>query len=84
MFFKFIYSQQLSQMIPKSEVGVLSSDSNNVVQLIESAYNVSCFIEIFCEYSSFVYNHISSPDFVLFGEYNFLKCVIYDSGCPPK
>nr|ALJ30161.1 CD18 transcript 1 [Paralichthys olivaceus]ALJ30162.1 CD18 transcript 2 [Paralichthys olivaceus] len=31
--------KQLSQMIPKSEVGVLSSDSNNVVQLIESAYN---------------------------------------------
>lgn len=29
-------------MIPKSEVGVLSKDSKNVVQLIESAYNVSC------------------------------------------
>lgn len=28
-------------MIPKSEVGVLSSDSRNVVQLIENAYNVS-------------------------------------------
>ncbi|XP_070770469.1 integrin beta-2 [Enoplosus armatus] len=31
--------KQLSGMIPKSEVGVLSSDSKNVVQLIESAYN---------------------------------------------
>ncbi|XP_071340737.1 integrin beta-2 isoform X2 [Trachinotus anak] len=31
--------KQLSQMIPKSEVGVLSSDSNNVVQLIQNAYN---------------------------------------------
>ncbi|XP_054471925.1 integrin beta-2 [Anoplopoma fimbria] len=31
--------KQLSKMIPKSEVGVLSSDSKNVVQLIESAYN---------------------------------------------
>ncbi|XP_037313457.2 integrin beta-2 [Pungitius pungitius] len=30
---------QLSQRIPKSAVGVLSSDSKNVVQLIESAYN---------------------------------------------
>lgn len=29
-------------MIPKSEVGVLSKDSKNVVQLIKSAYNVSC------------------------------------------
>ncbi|KAM4608389.1 integrin beta-2 [Polymixia lowei] len=31
--------RQLSKMIPKSVVGVLQSDSNNVVQLIESAYN---------------------------------------------
>ncbi|KAK2839370.1 hypothetical protein Q5P01_013110 [Channa striata] len=31
--------KQLSKMIPKSEVGVLSSDSNNVVQLIADAYN---------------------------------------------
>ncbi|KAM7406806.1 hypothetical protein PAMA_002837 [Pampus argenteus] len=31
--------QQLSKMIPKSEVGVLSQDSKNVVDLIESAYN---------------------------------------------
>ncbi|XP_026150582.1 integrin beta-2 [Mastacembelus armatus] len=31
--------KQLSKMIPKSEVGVLSSNSDNVVQLIESAYN---------------------------------------------
>ncbi|XP_061647887.1 integrin beta-2 isoform X1 [Phyllopteryx taeniolatus] len=30
--------KQLSSMIPKSEVGVLSQDSNNVVQLIENAY----------------------------------------------
>uniref|UniRef100_A0A672Z034 Integrin beta n=1 Tax=Sphaeramia orbicularis TaxID=375764 RepID=A0A672Z034_9TELE len=30
---------QLSQMIPKSEVGELSSDSRNVVRLIEDAYN---------------------------------------------
>ncbi|XP_012713602.1 integrin beta-2 [Fundulus heteroclitus] len=35
---KNVYDE-LSKMIPKSEVGVLSSDSNNVVQLIESAYN---------------------------------------------
>lgn len=28
-------------MIPKSEVGVLSKDSKNVVELIKSAYNVS-------------------------------------------
>ncbi len=28
-------------MIPKSEVGVLSNDSHNVVELIKSAYNVS-------------------------------------------
>lgn len=32
--------QQLTKMIPKSEVGVLSSDSNNVVQLIENGYRV--------------------------------------------
>uniref|UniRef100_A0A3P8R4N3 Integrin beta n=1 Tax=Astatotilapia calliptera TaxID=8154 RepID=A0A3P8R4N3_ASTCA len=31
--------KELSKMIPKSEVGVLSSDSKNVVQLIERAYN---------------------------------------------
>uniref|UniRef100_A0A4W6G4L3 Integrin beta n=1 Tax=Lates calcarifer TaxID=8187 RepID=A0A4W6G4L3_LATCA len=31
--------QQLSNMIPKSEVGVLSSDSGNIVQLIKDAYN---------------------------------------------
>ncbi|XP_077472896.1 integrin beta-2 [Stigmatopora argus] len=31
--------KQLSKMFPKSEVGVLSKDSKNVVQLIESAYN---------------------------------------------
>ncbi|XP_056146129.1 integrin beta-2 [Lampris incognitus] len=31
--------KQLSTMIPKSEVGVLTSDSSNVVGLIESAYN---------------------------------------------
>ncbi|XP_007544950.1 integrin beta-2-like [Poecilia formosa] len=31
--------KELTKMIPKSVVGVLSSDSNNVVQLIESAYN---------------------------------------------
>uniref|UniRef100_A0A3Q0R2W5 Integrin beta n=1 Tax=Amphilophus citrinellus TaxID=61819 RepID=A0A3Q0R2W5_AMPCI len=31
--------KELSKMIPKSEVGVLSSDSKNVVQLIEGAYN---------------------------------------------
>ncbi|KAM9804508.1 integrin beta-2 [Neosynchiropus ocellatus] len=31
--------KELSKMIPKSEVGVLSSDSNNVVQLITNAYN---------------------------------------------
>ncbi|XP_038575705.1 integrin beta-2 [Micropterus salmoides] len=30
---------QLSKLIPKSEVGVLSSDSKNVVELIETAYN---------------------------------------------
>ncbi|KAM4731952.1 integrin beta-2 isoform 1-T3 [Anableps anableps] len=35
---KNIYTE-LSKMIPKSEVGVLSSDSKNVVQLIENAYN---------------------------------------------
>ncbi|XP_075937149.1 integrin beta-2 [Anarhichas minor] len=34
-----IVYKQLSKMIPKSEVGVLSSDSKNVVELIESAYN---------------------------------------------
>lgn len=37
----YILLQQLSKMIPKSEVGVLSSDSKNVVELIKSAYNVS-------------------------------------------
>ncbi|XP_063743515.1 integrin beta-2 isoform X2 [Eleginops maclovinus] len=31
--------KQLTKMIPKSEVGVLSSDSKNVVELIKSAYN---------------------------------------------
>ncbi|CAI5670717.1 unnamed protein product [Oreochromis niloticus] len=30
--------KELSKMIPKSEVGVLSSDSKNVVELIEKAY----------------------------------------------
>lgn len=35
---KKVYTE-LSKMIPKSEVGVLSSDSKNVVQLIENAYN---------------------------------------------
>ncbi|XP_038150075.1 integrin beta-2-like isoform X2 [Cyprinodon tularosa] len=34
---KDVYTK-LSKIIPKSEVGVLSSDSKNVVQLIESAY----------------------------------------------
>lgn len=34
-----IVYKQLSLMIPKSEVGVLSSDSTNVVELISSAYN---------------------------------------------
>ncbi|KAM3607771.1 uncharacterized protein V6R79_013611 [Siganus canaliculatus] len=31
--------KQLSKLIPKSEVGVLSSDSKNVVELIKTAYN---------------------------------------------
>ncbi|CAF95982.1 unnamed protein product, partial [Tetraodon nigroviridis] len=31
--------KQLSAMIPKSEVGVLSADSNNVVDLIKTAYS---------------------------------------------
>lgn len=31
--------QELSKLIPKSEVGVLSSDSSNVVKLIVDAYN---------------------------------------------
>uniref|UniRef100_A0A8C4GUU9 Integrin beta n=1 Tax=Dicentrarchus labrax TaxID=13489 RepID=A0A8C4GUU9_DICLA len=31
--------KELSEMIPKSEVGVLSSDSKNVVELIKTAYN---------------------------------------------
>ncbi|KAM4558258.1 integrin beta-2 [Odontesthes bonariensis] len=31
--------KDLSKMIPKSEVGVLSADSRNVVQLIENAYS---------------------------------------------
>ncbi|XP_028993083.1 integrin beta-2 isoform X2 [Betta splendens] len=31
--------KKLSKMIPKSEVGILSSDSKNVVQLIENAYS---------------------------------------------
>ncbi|CAN9498054.1 unnamed protein product [Ophioblennius macclurei] len=31
--------KELSKMIPKSEVGVLASDSENVVTLIENAYN---------------------------------------------
>ncbi|XP_045065880.1 integrin beta-2-like isoform X5 [Coregonus clupeaformis] len=31
--------RELSKMIPKSEVGVLSADSHNVVELIENAYN---------------------------------------------
>ncbi|XP_013881571.1 integrin beta-2 isoform X2 [Austrofundulus limnaeus] len=35
---KDVYTE-LSKMIPKSEVGVLSSDSKNVVGLIEDAYN---------------------------------------------
>lgn len=36
-----LFSQELSKMIPKSEVGVLSADSSNVVGLIVNAYNVS-------------------------------------------
>ena len=32
--------QELSKMIPQSVVGVLESDSSNVVQLIKNAYNV--------------------------------------------
>lgn len=32
--------KELSKLIPKSEVGVLSKDSNNVVNLIVEAYNV--------------------------------------------
>lgn len=36
-----LFSQALSKMIPKSEVGVLSADSSNVVGLIVNAYNVS-------------------------------------------
>lgn len=39
--FFFLFAQELSKMIPKSEVGVLSSDSKNVVGLIEDAYRVS-------------------------------------------
>ncbi|XP_047456513.1 integrin beta-2-like [Mugil cephalus] len=31
--------EKLSKIIPKSEVGVLSSDSRNVIQLIQRAYN---------------------------------------------
>uniref|UniRef100_A0AAR2L253 Integrin beta n=1 Tax=Pygocentrus nattereri TaxID=42514 RepID=A0AAR2L253_PYGNA len=33
--------RELSKLIPKSEVGVLSNDSSNVVNLIVEAYNVS-------------------------------------------
>lgn len=70
-------------MIPKSEVGVLSSDSKNVVHLIESAYNVSCqftngldllnntFLLIILCYFSLSHN-------------TTLKCVIHDRGYPQK
>lgn len=33
--------QQLKELIPKSAVGTLSSDSSNVIKLIIDAYNVS-------------------------------------------
>lgn len=36
-------------MIPKSEVGILSSDSGNVVNLIQEAYNVSPKIQRYSE-----------------------------------
>lgn len=42
MFVSCVLSQQLSDMIPKSVVGVLSEDSKNVVDLINNAYRVSC------------------------------------------
>ncbi len=53
-------------MIPKSEVGVLTSDSKNVVQLIESAYNVSCQFatDKFCYFSPFVCTCILKLPFV--------------------
>lgn len=33
--------QELKNLIPKSAVGTLTSDSNNVIDLIIDAYNVS-------------------------------------------
>ena len=36
-----IRPQELSKMIPKSEVEVLSADSKNIVSLIRLAYDVS-------------------------------------------
>jgi len=35
------YLQELKNLIPKSAVGTLTSDSNNVIDLIIDAYNVS-------------------------------------------
>lgn len=42
--------QQLSKMIPKSEVGVLTNNSDNVVGLIKNAYNVSSPLESFASF----------------------------------
>lgn len=36
-----MYLKELKNLIPKSAVGTLSSNSSNVIQLIIDAYNVS-------------------------------------------
>lgn len=41
----FVYQQELKNLIPKSAVGTLSSNSSNVIKLIIDAYNVSLHTE---------------------------------------
>lgn len=87
--------QQLQQMIPNSEVGVLSKNSDNVVKLIQDAYHVCCQFTTgkFCCLSPFMYVCVSlklpfvTNKFFLNGlsiSNNILKYVIHDRNCPQK
>lgn len=76
-------------MIPKSEVGVLSKDSKNVVELIKSAYNVSCQFLLHMNSLFFRKNCIPALCPIFFAIYFSLShdtnmCKIHYRDFPPK
>ena len=82
-----ILFQQLQQMIPNSEVGVLSKNSDNVVRLIQEAYHVCSQFTMgkFCYLSPLMYACFSLKlHFMTNTLFLILKYLIHDRNCPQK